>query len=352
MPLLGEEVCVAAKLPDDVERYFFSTYRPPTTVPGKPGCFVPPVVPEEVIERVLTAYRPDASKADDAVKLEMELQARRAYISDPSMYHPWTGDRLCTPCTLFRTGPWSYHGVRAIKDTSFVGTPDDAQRFFLTCGMLKDVGVISDRAGCDAVEAELTQKYNQYIIERERAAKRTAKSNQLMGYIRLAMEVVVTVVATVVTGPGGAAVATAFYALEHMTETAISGEKITADAALKTLGSVVVGMVPLIGPVAGAVVKGVYEVAVLAKEFYEYTEARKEMSKANDAKEASVKALLDELSDLIKERASLEELAAATKIAKAELDAVLVEKRAVDRQKWIIGGVAAAVAALFFLGRR
>lgn len=341
MALLGEEVCEPAVLPTDVERHFFSAYRPTPTSPGLPGCFVPPVVPEEVIRRIVNDYKIDPTKANETAKLNAELEARASYAATPTAWRPWTADLVCTPCHVFRSMPWSYHGVHARKasDSSFT----------LTCGMLRDAGVISDKAGCEAVDAELTQNHERFIFWAEIKAKRDAKKAQTMGYVMAGLAVVMSVAATAVGGPAGAALMAAFLSLQKTASAIANGEKITVESAVRQLGQIAVSLVPLVGPAVGNVVRGVYEAAKMAEQLHAYLEARKDAKDANDAKGAEVNALMADLASLMEQRASLEELTAAIKVVKSELDAELQKQRESAPSGLLVGGGIAAVGIAMLL---
>lgn len=344
-----------AVLPEDVERYFFSAYRPPQTPEGLPGHYVPPEVPEEVLRRVLRAYEADPLRAEDAAKIEAELAAREAYASDPGAYRPWTADRICTPCvaqgaraaTGFRNMPWSWKGIRAIPD------PQEPGLWYMTCGMLKDAGVIATQADCDRENAEAMSMYAAHIDRLERTAKTAAKKAFTRSLVISGVMAIVTFGAGAALGAATVAGVAATSALSLMT-TAMNNPRffteMSLEQGLKLASQNLLALVPVVGGTAGTVIKMTVTTLESAKDFVDYLEQQEEISDALEAKRERIDSMMSGLDSLIRNRATFEELRAANEATQAAINDALAEKRARDR-KWLVGGAVAALVAALFLGR-
>ena len=345
--LLGEVADTPAVLPPDVEAYFFTSYRPPQSSAGLPGHFVPVEVPEEVLQRVLTAYQKDPSRAGDAGKIQQELAARSAYANDPNAYHPWTGDRLCTPCVAFRSMPWDWKGIHATPD------PADPGRWYMTCGMLKDAGVIASQADCEREQRDVIQAYLSFQARLERAAKQDAQRRFTSGLVMSAIFALASFGVGAALGAASAAGVIATTTLSLLSTAMTSPQVFTnmdLGSGLKLIGGALLKLAPAIGGVAGQVIEMTVTTANSAKEFVDYMKSRGEISDALQAKADSIDGMLLSLDQLIRQRASFEELKAANLDLQAALNEALAEKRAND-QKWLIGGVLAAGAVLLFSRR-
>jgi hypothetical protein len=339
VPLAAAEPDSPARLPEEVERYFFSSYRPPQSAVGVPGHFVPVAVPEEVLERVIASYREDSSMAADLAKLVAEVASREAYEKNPSSYHPWTYDEICGACVAARSGRWGWRGVQAVKGLR------DPKLYSLTCGMLKDAGAIESAEDCAREDTAATKTYVRYM---EKLAKSRAKG-ELTNMI--VFSALVTAMSAGIGAAAGIAAGTAAvgFAVASAASTAMSvgaayakdPKSFNARQGIEALAQAAASLIPIVGEV-GVAIKLCVDAALTALRFEEYLKSRGEITDAIEAQQDRVDALTARLRDLIQARATLDEIVSETARIKAELDAIMAERESAAPSP--VGKVALAAA--------
>lgn len=250
------------------------------------------------------------------MKLRSEL-AGRAHA--PEQYRPWTADVICRACPDWTgSNKWSWRGVRGIQPAvtrgiSVVPLPWDYPRFVVTCGMLRDAGVISSPEGCEAEKASAMQAYVQHLQAlAEHRARRRAKTAMAVGITLATIQIVTSVIATTAAGPAGAAVATGLSSTIQIMQAQMDDGQIDAKEALTiavtTITGIVTAYASAIGPVATAtaeVMRGAAKVALEAEKLIETLEAQKKQREAIRAIRSRLEGQMAELAALLEAREEL-----------------------------------------------
>lgn len=155
----------------------------------------------------------DAQKRADAtlfLKLSAEVLARKHYRDQKGSYTPYTSDALCTKCYGWNTKPWEWKGVRSAprRMDSALPVPWHYPLHIINCGMLKDAGVIDSPADCSREKLEVESTYQDWwIAKRLKQKKKHARAMMTVKIVHQVAWAVLSIAASVVAGPLGAAFA-------------------------------------------------------------------------------------------------------------------------------------------------
>lgn len=238
-----------------------------------------------------------AAAAVALMRTRSEIAGRRHAAQAPDAYRPYTSDPIGAPGQPnwdWAGGEWK--GVRPypVQNTTGVGP---ATRETITCGMLKDAGVISSPGECQAEQVEVASAYRAWQV------KQIQKGLSSPGrrFVNVAMRIGLAIASMVL--PGGS-----FVALTFQLDTA--RRKLDLDLLLDVLtASASSGVVT--GPGATALQSVISSVkssrAVLA-----HIEAKKRAKKKLRQAADEIEALNEQLADLIESRESLDVIVAKT----------------------------------------
>jgi hypothetical protein len=346
-----------------------------------PGTYVPVTVPFEVLDKLLIAaiqatdqehirelmnlgwnehkvIPPPSSWSEEMrkqylqyMKLKAEMVSRTYFSNAPGAYRPWTADPICAGCDRWVWGwagedpGWTWKGVHSIKAKLPYGQlAPNAQ--IITCGMLKDQGVIETQADCVEEDAEAIEAYKRMLIKE---AKKEAFGGMIAQIIGTVFVAVMSVVVSVVTAGAGVPAAGVMFSsiLAIGYAAAQTGGKLTPSQIGGALADMLASLATLgVSELITTTLRMVVQVSISAYDLSVELEKQEEQKKELKQKRQEIEAKTDQLRQLLEARAALEEVQKATRELQAEIDRTNRELGLKTGSYVILSGIVIAIIAL------
>jgi len=293
--------------------------------------------------------------AERLVRYDAEWQTRRQvqYAEPADAWRPWTDDQICQPChyyftirrnkpTLHTGGGWTGRGGAAagwkwagINSLPIGLTANNAH--VITCGMLRDAGVITSAAECMEQDYLAQSAYRTRWEEILKDRMKVSRWERNWGYYAMAAQVITTIAATVLAGPAGTAAGAAMMAAS----TAVQNGGIDWKDGMD-IGIAATGLIPVVGGVLSASLSAIKTSIELIQTIDEIKDAKKEIKEKRSQLEAANQVVLQQIQD----RAELWEIEEAVRVLKAQIAASKRDLGIQDLTPFYALGALAALAVV------